>query len=103
MLIFACLQNQSPIVQPGIAFLAFLGCAIGGALVAFVMSCMVPSLVEGYAIIRLRCCALLPTTSLQVSEDARTRYGAADQSCQPAAAEAFQQPRFIRSCTIVRL
>jgi len=40
--------NQGAIAEPGLAFLAFLGCAIGGALVAFFMSYMVPSLVEGY-------------------------------------------------------
>ena len=103
MLIFPCVQNQGPIVQPGFAFLAFLGCAIGGALVAFLTSYMVPSLVEGYAVVSCCCCAAPLTVLLQVPEDARSRYGAADQSCQPAAVQAFQQPRVIRACTIVRL
>lgn len=103
MLMFPCVQNQGPIVQPGFAFLAFLGCAIGGALVAFLTSYMVPSLVEGYAVVSCCCCAPPLTLLLQVSEDARSRYGAADQSCQPAAVQAFQQPRVICACTIVRL
>jgi uncharacterized membrane protein YwzB len=47
MFVFACLQNQGAIVQPGLAFLAFLGCAIGGAVFAFFLSYLVPSLVEG--------------------------------------------------------
>jgi hypothetical protein len=47
MFMFACLQNQGAIVQPGLAFLAFLGCAIGGAVFAFFLSYLVPSLVEG--------------------------------------------------------
>ena len=54
MFVFACLQNQGAIVQPGLAFLAFLGCAIGGAVFAFFLSYLVPSLVEGYA---MRCFA----------------------------------------------
>ena len=102
LLIFACLQNQGAIAEPGLAFLAFLGCAIGGALVAFFMSYMVPSLVEGYATSCCRC-ALFLTTLPQVSEDARTRHGAADESCQPAAVQAVQQPCFIRARPIVRL
>jgi len=40
--------NQDPIVAPGIAFVAFLGCAIGGATAAFFISYMLPSLVEAY-------------------------------------------------------
>jgi len=40
--------SQGAIVPGGAAFGAFLGCAIGGALVAFFLSYMVPSLVQGY-------------------------------------------------------
>jgi hypothetical protein len=97
---FARPQNQGAIVQPGFAFLAFLGCAIGGALVSFFVSYFVPSLVEGCAIF-CRCCAPSLTTVVQVSEDARARHGAADEPRQPAAFQAVQQPSFICACAIV--
>ena len=100
---FACSQNQGAIVPGGIAFLAFIGCAIGGALFAFFMSYMVPSLVQGCVTPGCCCCAPLPTMFLQVPEDARARYGTADESRQPAAVQAVQQPRRICACTLVRL
>ena len=100
---FACSQNQGAIVPGGIAFLAFIGCAIGGALFAFFKSYMVPSLVQGCVTQGCCCCAPLPTMFLQVPEDARARYGTADESRQPAAVQAVQQPRRICACTLVRL
>ena len=100
---FACSQTQGAIVPGGIAFLAFIGCAIGGALFAFFMSYMVPSLVQGCVTPGCCCCAPLPTMFLQVPEDARARYGTTDESRQPAAVQAVQQPRRICACTLVRL
>ena len=92
------------LVISSLAFLAFLGCAIGGAVFAFFLSYLVPSLVEGYP---MRCFAAagvpLLMILLQVSGDACSRYGAADEPRQPAAVQVVQQPRFIYPCAVVRL
>ena len=47
-------------------------------------------------------CAPLLMILLQVSGDACSRYGAADEPRQPAAVQVVQQPRFIYPCAVVR-
>ena len=55
----------------------------------------------GVSGVRLLSFAPMPTMFLQVPADALTRHGAADESRQPAAVQAVQQPRLVCACTIV--